>query len=51
VDEGGALNFEIDSRKKDPNFVCAKCHITFGKDSLPENHPPAIPTPKPKKAS
>jgi len=48
VDEGGALNFEINSRKKDPNFVCTKCHITFCKDPLPENHPQAIPTPKPK---
>ena len=48
TDEGGALNFEIDGRKKDPNFVCTKCHITFGKDPLPENHPQAIPTPKPK---
>ncbi len=51
VDEGGALNFEIDSRKKDPNFVCTKCHVTFGTDPLPENHPQAIPTPKPKKTS
>src|SRR5499427_3573179 len=31
LDEGGALNFEIDSRKKNPNFVCTKCHVTFGK--------------------
>jgi hypothetical protein len=48
TDDGGALNFEIDSRKKDPKFVCTKCHITFGKEPLPENHPQAIPTPKPK---
>lgn len=48
TDDGGALNYEIDSRKKDPNFVCTKCHITFGKEPIPENHPQAIPTPKPK---
>lgn len=48
TDDGGALNYEIDSRKKDPNFVCTKCHITFGKERIPENHPQAIPTPKPK---
>lgn len=48
VDDGGALNFEIDSRKKDPNFACTKCHVTFGKEAIPENHPQAIPTPKPK---
>jgi hypothetical protein len=48
LDDGGALNFEIDSRKKNPNFVCSKCHETFGKEALPENHAQAIPTPKPK---
>jgi hypothetical protein len=48
TDDGGALNFEIDSRRKDPNFVCSKCHIAFGKESIPENHAQAIPTPKPK---
>jgi hypothetical protein len=51
VDEGGALNFEIDSKRKDPNFVCTKCHVTFGKGPMPENHLLAIPTPKPKKTS
>ena len=48
LDDGGALNFEIDARKKDPKFVCTKCHITFGKEPVPENHAQAIPTPKPK---
>ena len=48
LDDGGALNFEVDARKKNPNFVCAKCHVTFGKAPLPENHAQAIPTPKPK---
>ncbi len=48
TDDGGALNFEIGSRKKDPRFVCTKCHITFGKEPVPENHLQAIPTPKPK---
>lgn len=51
VDEGGALNFEVDSKKKDPNFVCSKCHVTFGKGPMPESHPLAIPTPKPKKTN
>lgn len=49
TDDGGALNYEIDQKKKDPAFVCTKCHITFGKEGVPENHPQAIPTPKPKK--
>ncbi|HEY3102985.1 MAG TPA: cytochrome c3 family protein [Pyrinomonadaceae bacterium] len=50
TDESGILNFEIDSKKKDSNFVCTKCHVTFGRDAIPENHPQAIPTPKPKKS-
>jgi hypothetical protein len=48
TDDGGALNFEIDQKKKDSTFVCTKCHITFGKEGIPEGHPNAIPTPKPK---
>ncbi len=51
TDEGGALNFEIDSRKKDPKFVCTKCHVTFGSAPVPDSHAQAIPTPRPKKAS
>ena len=49
--EGGILNFEIDSKKKDPNFTCTKCHVTFGKGPMPDSHPQAIPTPKPKNTS
>jgi hypothetical protein len=48
TDDGGALNFEIDRRKKDPTFVCTKCHLAFGTEAIPEDHPRAIPTPKPK---
>ncbi len=47
-DDGGALNFELDQKKKDPAFVCTKCHVAFGKEGVPEDHPRAIPTPKPK---
>lgn len=48
LDDGGPLNYEIDSRKKDPKFVCTKCHTSFGKEPVPESHVRAIPTPKPK---
>jgi hypothetical protein len=48
TDDGGALNFELDQKKKDPAFVCTKCHVAFGREGVPENHPQAIPTPKPK---
>ena len=46
--DGGALNYEIDARKKDQKFVCTKCHVTFGAEPIPANHAQAIPTPKPK---
>ena len=42
--EGGILNFEIDSKKKDPDFTCTKCHVTFGTSPIPKSHPDAIPT-------
>jgi len=48
VDDGGILNFEVDSKRKDAKFVCTKCHVTFGKEAIPESHPQAVPTPKPK---
>lgn len=47
--DGGALNFEIDQKKKDPAFVCTKCHVVFGKVGVPEGHLMAIPTPAPAK--
>jgi|SRR6185437_8948157 len=48
TDDGGALNYEIDERKKNPAFACTKCHVVFGKEAVPVDHPQAIPTPKPK---
>jgi hypothetical protein len=45
TDEGGGLNYEIDEKKKNPDFVCTKCHITFGKESVPASHVSAIPKP------
>ncbi len=42
ADDGGILNFEVDSRKKDAKFQCVKCHIAFGKSAIPESHIKAI---------
>lgn len=41
-DDGGALNFETDSRQKNPKFECTKCHITFGKLAIPRSHLDAL---------
>lgn len=49
TDEGGALNFELDQKKKDASFVCTKCHIVFGRENVPEGHVKALPTPTPSK--
>ncbi len=43
TDDGGILNYEIDQKKTSANFVCAKCHITFGREGVPVNHLEAIP--------
>ena len=51
TDDGGALNFEIDQKKKDSTFVCTKCHTTFGKEGVPEDHLKAFPEPKKKSAT
>ena len=42
LDDGGILNTEIDSRKKDAKFDCVKCHISFGKLLIPDSHTKAI---------
>lgn len=42
ADDGGALNFEMESRKTNPAFQCVKCHITFGKQPIPASHVSAL---------
>ncbi|MFN0139536.1 MAG: cytochrome c3 family protein [Pyrinomonadaceae bacterium] len=42
LDDGGALNFEADSRQRNPKFDCTKCHITFGKLAIPKSHLEAL---------
>lgn len=46
TDDGGALNYEIDQKKKDAAFVCTKCHISFGREAAPESHLKSILIPK-----
>jgi hypothetical protein len=45
TDDGGILNYEIDHRKTKPGFVCTKCHISYGKEDIPEDHAKAITRP------
>ncbi len=47
-DDGGALNYEIDQKQASPAFVCSKCHISFGEQSVPATHLQALQTPSPK---
>lgn len=42
VDDGGAMNFEVQSRKASPTFQCTKCHVVFGKQPIPQSHLQAI---------
>lgn len=42
VDDGGALNFEVQSRKTNAVFQCTKCHVVFGKQPIPPSHIQAI---------
>lgn len=41
-DEVGALNFELDARKEKSAFQCAKCHLIYGKESIPNSHVSAL---------
>lgn len=41
-DDGGILNFEIDSRQADASFRCIKCHLAYGTQPIPESHFMAI---------
>lgn len=41
-DEGGALNFEVDSKKSNVAFQCVKCHIAYGKQPVPDSHLKAL---------
>lgn len=41
-DDGGILNYEVDSRKTDAKFQCVKCHLAYGKSAIPESHLKAI---------
>jgi hypothetical protein len=38
TDDGGILNYEIDQRKTNERFVCAKCHLVFGSKPVPASH-------------
>jgi hypothetical protein len=40
--EGGALNFEVESRRSNPKFECVKCHVTLGKLPVPDTHLKAL---------
>ncbi|REJ75525.1 MAG: hypothetical protein DWQ32_16715 [Acidobacteria bacterium] len=41
-DDGGILNYEIDSRKENPKFRCTKCHLGYSDLPVPESHTRAI---------
>ena len=43
TDDGGILNYEIDQRKTNSQFVCVKCHLAFGTRPLPASHAAALP--------
>ncbi len=42
VDDGGALNFELEQRKADPKFACVKCHLAYSALPVPAGHREAV---------
>ena len=42
ADDGGVMNYEVNSRKTNPAFQCVKCHVVFGKQPVPKSHTQAI---------
>ncbi len=42
ADDGGILNYEIDTRKSDPAFQCVKCHLAYGSFPVPVSHLKAV---------
>ncbi len=42
TDDGGAVNFEVDARTKNPKFQCSKCHLAYGAMPVPKSHSDVI---------
>jgi hypothetical protein len=42
MDDGGALNYVVEKRKKEATFQCVKCHVAYGKRPIPESHIKAL---------
>lgn len=40
------LNVEVDKRRADSTFQCAKCHINYGREPTPKSHADSVPVPK-----
>lgn len=43
-----ALNEAVIKKKAESNFVCTKCHVTFGREPLPASHLSAVQAAQPK---
>ncbi len=42
------LNLEVEKRRDDSSFRCAKCHINYGTEAIPQTHLDAVSVAKPK---